>query len=122
MALVDDSASLLDKLSLLTRLQGEPLSAHALTAQTLRNAEGRVDLNSLRQVLLSHGYENQLSQRTLADVPALAAPLLLLTADGGGEVVSDIQGQGQGRRYTLMRDDGSTEVLSHAEMDARYLG
>ena len=118
----DNSATLLEKLSLLTRLQGEPLSAHALTAQTLRNAEGRVDLNSLGQVLLSHGYENQLSQRPLLEVPALAAPLLLLTSDGGGEVVSEIQGQGQQRRYTLMRDDGSTEVLSHAEMDARYLG
>ena len=39
----DNSATLLEKLSLLTRLQGEPLSAHALTAQTLRNAEGRVE-------------------------------------------------------------------------------
>ena len=67
----DNSATLLEKLSLLTRLQGEPLSAHALTAQTLRNAEGRVDLNSLGQVLLSHGYENQLSQRPLLEVPAL---------------------------------------------------
>ena len=49
-----------------------------------------MDLNSLGQVLLSHGYENQLSQRPLLEVPALAAPLLVLTSDGGGEVVSEI--------------------------------
>ena len=79
-------SNLLDKLSLLTRLQGSPLSAHALAAQTLRNEAGRPDLHSLREVLLSHGYENQLSERALLEVPALAVPLLVLTTDGDAEL------------------------------------
>ena len=115
-------SNLLDKLSLLTRLQGSPLSAHALAAQTLRNEAGRPDLHSLREVLLSHGYENQLSERALLEVPALAVPLLVLTTDGDAQLVSEIQGEGTQRSYTLMEQDGSTRTVSHAELDARYLG
>lgn len=113
---------LLDKLSLLTRLQGNPLSAQALAAQTLRNAEGRPDLNSLGEVLLSHGYENHLSKRPLSKVPALATPVLLLTRDGGAVVVSEISGSGAFRRYTLMGSSGISEVISHQQMQSRYLG
>ena len=104
-------STLIDGIALLTRLQGDPLSANALSAQTLRNAEGRPDLQSLREVLLSHGYDNQLSQRPLDQVPALAVPVLLLTQDGGAVVATDISGHGADRRYTLMREDGGTDLV-----------
>lgn len=115
-------STLIDGIALLTRLQGDPLSANALSAQTLRNAEGRPDLQSLREVLLSHGYDNQLSQRPLDQVPALAVPVLLLTQDGGAVVATDISGHGADRRYTLMREDGGTNLVGQAEMAERYLG
>lgn len=116
------SAALIEKIALLTRLQGNPLSAHALTAQTLRNEEGRLDLGSLSEVLRSHGYENHLSKRPLHKIPSLAVPVVLLTRDGGAMVVSDISGKGRLRRYTLMGESGATETLSHGQMRSRYLG
>lgn len=118
----DHTSNLLEKLALITRLQGNPLSAHALSAQTLRNEEGRPDLHSLGEVLLSHGYENQLSERTLDSIPAQSAPVLILTTDGGAVVASEIRQVGASRVYTLMHDDGSTHTVSHAEMEQRYLG
>lgn len=70
--------ALFDQLALLTRLLGAPLSAQSLASQTLRNDAGRIDMHSLSEVLRAHGYDNQLSQRKLADIPAAALPVLLV--------------------------------------------
>ncbi len=116
-------AALFEQFALLTRLLGEPLSAQAIASQTLRNAEGRVDLQSLGEVLRSHGWENQLSKRGLAQIPAAAAPLLVLLKDDSALVVSGIQHHVNGqRRYEVLNSDGSRQVWSAEELERAYIG
>ncbi|HRW73689.1 MAG TPA: type I secretion system permease/ATPase, partial [Ottowia sp.] len=95
--------SLFHNLALLTQLLGHPVSAQALGAQTLRNSEGRPDLVSLGEVLRSLGYDNKVGARPLAEIPSLAAPLLLITKDGAGVVVESIDGRGDLRQFTVRR-------------------
>ena len=114
--------SLFHNLALLTQLLGHPVSAQALGAQTLRNSEGRPDLVSLGEVLRSLGYDNKVGARPLAEIPSLAAPLLLITKDGAGVVVESIDGRGDLRQFTVRRADGSRSVWDLAMMRASYAG
>ena len=116
-------AALFDQFALLTRLLGEPLSAKALASQTLRNAQGRIDLHSLGEVLRNQGYDNQISDRALAEIPPEAVPLLVITRDGGALVVSAISVDPLGgRRYEILSNDGARADWSEAQLDARYVG
>ena len=116
-------AALFDQFALLTRLLGEPLSAKALASQTLRNAQGRIDLHSLGEVLRNQGYDNQISDRALAEIPPETAPLLVITRDGGALVVSAISVDPLGgRRYEILSVDGARADWSEAQLDARYVG
>ncbi len=115
--------ALFDQFSLLTRLLGQPLSAEALAAQTQRGDEGRIDFASLGEVLRSEGFDNQLSERPLAEVPAAAAPLLLITHGGGAAVVAAITQDADGaRRYELVAADGARATLTAAQMADKYAG
>ncbi|MFT3779822.1 MAG: type I secretion system permease/ATPase [Ottowia sp.] len=119
----EKNADLFAQVSLLTRLLGEPLSAQALASQTLRNAEGRVDLQSLQEVLRSQGYDNQLSERPLAQIPPAAAPVLLPTRDGGALVVSAISQDVAGAAsYEILSEDGSRAHWTAERMAEAYLG
>lgn len=112
-----------EQLALLTRLLGAPLSAHALAAQTLRSLEGRLDIQSLSEVLRSQGYDNQLSNRTLADIPAAALPVLLVYRDGGAAVLSAVsRGSGDRFDYEIINADGSSKLCSAEEIQAQYSG
>lgn len=115
--------ALFDSFALMTRLLGQPLSAQTLAAQTLRNASGGVDLQSLQQVLHSHGFEHQISQRAAADIPSAAVPVLLITRDGGALVVSGIlRGPAGARSYEIMSADGSRAEWSAERLEAVYAG
>ncbi len=115
--------SIFDKLSLLTRLLGSPVSPAALAAETLRGAGGRVDFASLGEVLKSHGYDNRLSRRALAEIPAAALPVVLVTKDGSGLVVSAISAGGIGpSSYEILSDDGAREQWSAERVQAAYTG
>lgn len=110
------------KLALLTRVLGQPVSPKALMAQTLRQPNGRVDLNSLAEVLSSHGFQNQLVRRSLQELPAQATPLLVLLAKGEARVVMEISGEGESREFTMVNEDGTMEVLSAHALQKKYLG
>lgn len=114
---------LFEPLALLTRLLGHPLSAAALSAEVQRTGEGRPDLASLSEVLRSQGYENQLSERALADIPAAAAPLLVVTRAGGAMVVSAIGADTAGARsYEIVSEDGTRTDWPAARLEAEYAG
>ena len=116
-------SSLLAQIALLTRALGQPLSAQALAAQTLRTESGGVDLQSLQQVLRSHGFEHQISQRAAADIPSAAVPVLLITRDGGALVVSGIlRGPSGARSYEIMSADGTRTEWSAQRLEAVYAG
>ena len=97
------ASSLFDQFALLTHL-----------SQTLRNAEGRIDMQSLGEVLRSHGYDNKLD-----DIPSLAAPLLLITRDGAGVVVESISGPEGARHFTVRDADGARTVWDQETMPRR---
>ncbi len=115
--------ALFDQLALLTRLLGSPLSAQSLASQTLRNAEGRIDMQSLGEVLRSHGYDNRLDRRPLADIPAAALPVLLVDRDGDGTVVSaKLHGSSGTADYEILNADGSRSIRSAEQLQADYTG
>ena len=114
---------MIEAISVLTHLLGHPLSAAALSAEVLRNDQGRPDLQSLGEVLRSHGYENRLAKRELASIPTAAMPVVLITRDGNGLVVTDATRGKQGERsYGIMNADGSRSVLPEAEIQRSYAG
>lgn len=115
-------SDLLQQLSLLTRLSGAALSEQALSAQTLRQPNGRLDLAALGDVLKNHGLENTLSQRALVDIPPLAVPVLLLLHDEQAAVVTRITGPASARLYTVQHVDGHMSEIAAAELASRYLG
>lgn len=113
---------IIDAISMLTKVQGHPVSAQALLAQSTRNAEGRVDRHSLVEVLRYHGYENQISQRALNKIPALALPVVLVLKDGGAMVLTAVNGRGKEMRYTLMGPEGDKQTLRADDLAAQYAG
>lgn len=116
-------AAIFEQFALLTRLLGEPVSAQALASQTLRKPDGRVDLQNLGEILRSQGWENQLNRRPLEQIPAAAAPLLLILKEEGAVVVSGVQHHVNGtRRYEILNADGSRQVWSQEDLEAVYIG
>jgi ATP-binding cassette subfamily C protein LapB len=115
-------SDLLNHLALLTRLSGAPMSTEAISAQTLRQPNGRLDLTALSEVLQNHGLENTLSRRELDDIPPLAVPLLILLHDEQAAVVTRIVGPRDARVYTVEHPDGHRTEVSAAEVQSRYLG
>ncbi len=115
--------SLFDQLALLTRLLGSPVSAAALAAETLRNPQGRVDFGSLGEVLRSHGYDNRLTQRPLADIAPLMLPALLVTREAGALVLTRVvHGAGGQRDYELLQADGTRVLWPAEQVLAQYAG
>ena len=115
-------SDLLQQLSLLTRLSGAPLSVQALSAQTLRQPNGRLDLAALSTVLKNQGLDNTLSQRVLADIPPLAVPVLLLLHDEQAAVITRVTGPASARLYTVQHVDGHSSEIAANELASRYLG
>lgn len=115
-------SDLLQQLSLLTRLSGAPLSVQALSAQTLRQPNGRLDLAALSTVLKNQGLDNTLSQRALADIPPLAVPVLLLLHDEQAAVITRVTGPASARLYTVQHADGHSSEIAANELASRYLG
>lgn len=114
--------SIIEQLSLVTRLYGSPVSAEALTAQVVRDKDLKINYQSLIEVLRSHGFENSLSKRKLSDIPSLATPLVLILRDEEAVVVTQIEGKGKERYYLLNQGNGVEQRLSEAELREKYLG
>lgn len=114
--------SIIDHISYLTQLLGQPLPATALTAQSIRTPQGGVDFHSLSEVLKSYGFDNTLSKRVLADIPALTVPVLVILQNEEAAVITRIEGSGDARRYHIRQSDGLEQVKSAAELEQIYLG
>lgn len=114
--------SIIKHLALATRLLGSPVAEAALSANVVRDAQLDVDLSSLREVLLSHGFENHLSKRSLQEIPSLAVPVVVLLDQQEAAVVSAIEGSGDDRIYTIRQGDAPEQKISHQDLQARYSG
>lgn len=114
--------SIIEHLALATQLHGTPIAAAALSAEVVRDANQNINYHSLAEVLRSHGFENNLAQRSLMDIPSLALPVVLILQQQEAAVLCQIDGVGHERVYHIRQDDGLVQTLTHEELSARYLG
>ena len=70
--------SIISHIALTTKLLGSPISEAALLARVGRDQDLKIDYGTLTEVLRSYGFDNQLSKRSLQDIPALALPVTIL--------------------------------------------
>lgn len=118
----DSSQRLADGIALLTRLHGTPVSAQALLADSTRNADGRVDLSSMGEVLRYHGYQNKIRKRTLAEIPAATVPVLIIMQDGSALVVTAIEGEAKKRRFIYQDANGNQQAVMQKILQLDYAG
>ncbi len=114
--------SIVAHIALTTQLLGTPVAEAALLAQVKRDSDLNIDYGSLAEVLRSHGFETHLSRRALADIPALAAPFVVMLQHEEAAVVTQVSGRGAEREYHLRQTDGLVQVLTHAQLSQSYLG
>ncbi|MDO5686848.1 MAG: type I secretion system permease/ATPase [Neisseria sp.] len=114
--------SIIEHISYLTQLLGQPVPTTALTAQSIRTPQGGIDFYSLSEVLKSYGFDNTLSKRALTEIPALAVPVLVILHGEEAAVITRIEGAGSDRRYHVRQSDGLEQVLTEAELQTTYLG
>ncbi|TCP88809.1 ATP-binding cassette subfamily C protein LapB [Cricetibacter osteomyelitidis] len=113
---------IIDNLSLLTQLLGTHLSSATLMSHTVRKEGMAVDFSSVIEYLKSEGFQNSISQRPLKDIPALSVPLLLILKNEEAAVVTEINADGDERRYKIIDPEGIQQWLSESELNAKYLG
>lgn len=114
--------SIIDHLSFLTQLLGQPIPSAALMAQSTRGGQGSIDFHSLSEVLRSYGFENTLSKRELIEIPALTVPVLVILHDEEAAIITQIKGSADQRQYCIQQSDGLKQVLSAQELESLYLG
>lgn len=115
-------SNIINHLALMTRLLGNPIAIDALHAQVVRNEQQRIDYHALGEVLNVYGFENKLSKRALSDIPSLAMPVLIILHNEESAVIQKIEGVGNERQYYLCQDDELLQVISHQELQQKYLG
>ncbi|MCG7656795.1 type I secretion system permease/ATPase [Wielerella bovis] len=114
--------SIIEHLSLATQQLGTPIAEAALSAQVLRDKNLHVNYASLAEVLSSHGFDNQLSKRSLNDIPALAVPCVIVLKDEQAAVITHISGSGSLKRYRILQTGNVAQELSYDELNEHYLG
>lgn len=115
--------SIIDHLSLLTQLLENPIAPEAIASQVRRGRTStEVDFSSAIEVLRSHGFENNLQNRSLASIPMLAVPCLLFLRNEEAAVCTRIDKREGKRVYTLRQTDGLEHELPEEELAKVYLG
>ena len=114
--------AIIEHISYLTQLLGQPVPSTALTSQSIHTPHGGLDFHSLSEILRTHGFDNTLSQRPLEDIPSLAVPVLVILKDEQAAVITKIEGSGDQRIYHIRQNDGLEQVKNAAELNALYLG
>lgn len=115
-------SSIIKHLSLATRLLGSQVAEEALSANTTKERDLRINFQSLTEVLRSYGYENHLSRRGLLEIPSLAVPVVIVLQNNESAVISHIEGVGLERVYQIYQGDAPVQQINHAELEALYLG
>ncbi|WP_027008600.1 type I secretion system permease/ATPase [Conchiformibius kuhniae] len=114
--------SIIEHLSLATRHYGTPVAEAALSAQVPHGGALGDSYRALSEVLLSFGFENSLAKRELADIPALAVPVVLVLRDNEAALLTRVSGTGRLRRYVLRQGSQVAIEINHEDLVQRYLG
>lgn len=112
--------SLLEHISLLTRIHGSPVSAVTLASLTPRDLQGDFDYKALGQELLHQGFENSLQQKPLAKMNNLTLPAVLLLRDREAAVIKRINHTEKNAVIEIV-GIGEREV-SLEDLENQYLG
>ncbi|MFC2407129.1 MAG: ABC transporter transmembrane domain-containing protein, partial [Cardiobacterium sp.] len=110
--------SLLEHISLLTRLLGSPVSSVTLAASVPRDDAGDFNQKALGEELKHQGFENNLQKRTLRKIPQLALPAVILLRDGEAAVLKKLDGDEAVIEFAGIGE----QRLATAELEAQYLG
>lgn len=113
---------IIENISLATQLLGSHLSVATLSAHSIRTTNLGIDFSSLVEYLKSEGFENQILQRKLIDIPKLAVPVVLLLKDSEAAVVTKIFHEGDVRTYRIQQLDGMMLEISEQDLAEQYLG
>ncbi|MFC0309454.1 type I secretion system permease/ATPase [Gallibacterium trehalosifermentans] len=114
---------IIENIALVTQLLGAPLSVPTLATHSIRRTGNSIDFSVLCEYLRSEGFDNNLSQRSLQDIPSLAVPVLALLHNEEAVVITHIDQDSKGNRvYTITHTDNLTSQLNEAELAEKYLG
>lgn len=113
---------IIENISLATQLLGSQISVATMMAHVERDQAMGFYLNSLSEFLRSEGFDNNVSERPLKNIPRLAVPMVVILTNEEAAVVTEIHGHGKERHYTVQHLDGITQTISHEELNQRYLG
>lgn len=113
---------IIESVSLVTQLLGSHLSVATLMAHVERDEQMGFYFNSLSEYLRSEGFENQISQRALSDIPRLSVPVVIILRNEEAAVITRIEESDEGRIYTIQQIDGVSQSMSHNELEQRYIG
>ena len=109
--------SLLEHVSLLTRILGSPVAAVTLAASVPRDDAGDFDQKALGEELKHQGFENHLQKRPLHKIPQLALPAVILLRDGEAAVLKKLAGDEAANsaspRQSLKRNTSAMPGLSN---------
>lgn len=114
---------IIENVALATQILGSPLSVATLASHTIRRNGNNLDFSSLCEYLRSEGFENNLSQRSLNEIPSLALPVILILQNEEAAVVTAIDTNEEGKRlYTITHTDGIKQQLAEVDLAEKYLG
>lgn len=114
--------SLIEHISLITKMYGSPVSAEALLAQVVRDEKMNVNFQSAMEVLRTYGFESTISKRDLDDIPALSVPLAVVLRDEESALITKIEGKGRERKFHIRQTSGMESVVDYDTLNKDYLG
>ncbi|MFZ7201722.1 type I secretion system permease/ATPase [Avibacterium avium] len=115
--------NIIEHLALATQLLGSPLSVATLSAHTIRKNGNSADFSGLCEYLRSEGFDNNISERTLNEIPSLAMPVIILLKNEEAAVLVEIKEDKDGKKhYRLAQESGLFVDLSEEELAPKYLG
>ncbi|NEN75766.1 type I secretion system permease/ATPase [Pelistega sp. NLN82] len=114
--------SIIEHLSLMTQIYGNPVSQETLTAQVVRNSNNSINYQSLIEVLRTYGFENSISKRALTDIPSLATPVIAILHNEEALIITKIEGSGTNRVFHVQQTEDVKKVLTYQELSQLYLG
>ncbi|MDG6895797.1 type I secretion system permease/ATPase [Volucribacter amazonae] len=115
--------SIFEQIALATQYLGTPISVSTLAANTVRKVGNSADFSGLCEFLRAEGFDNNISERALADIPSLAMPVIAILHNQEAVLITEINTNDQGQRiYRIMQEGNLFTDVSAEELATKYAG
>lgn len=115
--------SIFEQIALATQFLGTPISVATLTANTVRKVGNSADFSGLCEFLRSEGFDNNISERALQDIPSLAMPVVVILQDQEAALITEILHNEQGQRvYRVMQEGNLFVDVEEQALAQKYVG